>query len=210
MITDVSLSTRYDLIPYTGYATVETIDFEQAYLDVCDKMLDHVNCNIHSREIKTNAIKGNYSTWDSKCECGNNYDVNTLQISKAVFDAVVNPMLLGLLVKSSDTEVMGWDVCKSYDSICGYFLNKIACPTELKMISSCYNSDPELNGTVMAFSGLCRCGKFKDITDRVLEGVIDSLLAQSIRSSFWYIQQPHAAYTEAIGTSPFKQFLLKY
>lgn len=42
LIIDVSLQRRYDLIPYTGFATLTTINMCTAFEEVCQKMLDHV------------------------------------------------------------------------------------------------------------------------------------------------------------------------
>lgn len=68
-LVDISLSRRYDLLPYTGYPTLISIDFEAAYLDLCSKMMDHIQCPKIHRCMSGNLIPKNYSTWIGLCIC---------------------------------------------------------------------------------------------------------------------------------------------
>ena len=71
---DVGLFRRYDTIPYGGYATLDYVDYSAGFEDLCDKMLDHVQCPQKNRCITGNAVLGNYSTWEGTCLCSSSPD----------------------------------------------------------------------------------------------------------------------------------------
>jgi fluoride ion exporter CrcB/FEX len=205
LITDAYLAARYDLTPYNGYTTMDSIDFPAAYESVCSNMLDHADCPEGERSIVSTLVPGDYSTWAGTCECGDKYDVNTVRVSEDIYDAVMRPWALSLLVRPNPA-VHVWDMCSSYLNLCNYWLDKIQCPTGLRDVNACSSADPSIDGTIMAYEGRCVCGSFEDLTDRPLEWVIDSLVAETMWREFWYIQQPHAVYTTAMSSSASKPF----
>lgn len=81
VIADVSVSRRYDLFPYLGYPTVTTVDFEAGYLDLCSKMMDHIQCPSAHRCMKGNYIPGNFSTWIGFCLC--NYQTSCQSLEQS-------------------------------------------------------------------------------------------------------------------------------
>jgi hypothetical protein len=101
-IVDVSLSRRYDLFPYVGYPTLTAIDFEAGYLDLCSKMLDHIQCPPAHQCMRGNYIPGNYSTWIGLCIC--NYQTSCQSLEKS-FLATSLPYLLEPQSQSSFTPV---------------------------------------------------------------------------------------------------------
>lgn len=206
LLTDTYLFQRYDMIPYSGWPTLDFIDFEAAFESTCARILDHINCEKSDQTIRSTAVKGDFSTWDAACECGNSYNVNTVRVSEDLFDAITKPWIYGLLVRPNPA-LHVWDTCASYSNVCSHFLDKIQCPSEIQVINSCDSMDPLLNGSLEVFNGTCICGNFDDISFRPMEAIIDSLLGQSIYNEFWYIPQVHPLYTTVIGASPFKQFM---
>lgn len=63
LIADVALCRRYDTLSYAGYVTLNTVDFGTAFEDMCEKMLDHVQCPEKYQCVSGNAVSMNYSTW---------------------------------------------------------------------------------------------------------------------------------------------------
>jgi CrcB protein len=183
LITDSFLYGRYDLIPYYGYATMDYIDFENAFLVECSNILDHVNCPEGSRTLVGNTEATNYATWVGRCECGSSYDVNSVRVAEVIFDVVLKPLVQGLLVRP-DSNLQIWDACSSYENICNKWLDKMSCPSDLRHVASCQHSDPAFNGTLMAYNGACECGAMSVLTDRPMEWVIDSLVVQTMWNEF--------------------------
>ena len=69
LIIKTLLTRRYDLVPYHGYITRKHINFEDSYIDICDKVLQHIQCPSMMRCIVGNNIYGNYLTWQGICLC---------------------------------------------------------------------------------------------------------------------------------------------
>lgn len=49
LLIDVSLQRRYDLLAYNGYSTLTTVNLCDAYAEVCEKMMDHIQCPSDAR-----------------------------------------------------------------------------------------------------------------------------------------------------------------
>lgn len=93
-IVDISLGRRYDLFPYTGYPTLSAIDFEDAYVDLCSKMMDHIQCPKVHQCMRANYIPENYSTWIGLCLCNYHVECDDLEqtyVSSTSFTPVPVP-----------------------------------------------------------------------------------------------------------------------
>ena len=69
LIVKTLLTRRYDLVPYYGYITRKYINFEDSYIDICDKVLQHIQCPTKMKCIVGNDIYGDYLTWQGICLC---------------------------------------------------------------------------------------------------------------------------------------------
>lgn len=231
LITDVSVWRRYDLQAFAGYPTLEHVQYDEVYEDVCLKMLDQIQCPRHMRTIRGNEITNDYTTWIGQCICnidggitqysgdgetpliiGHAYDMS-FRIAEDIYDNLVRPNAYQLMHRPNISEPI-YEMCRSTYNLCAFFLQKIGCPKHLRINQPCIIDNTALAEfpygrleLTASYSGQqnCSCGAFKTVTDRAPEIIQDSLLFKNVNTKFLYIPPPQAAYTLVMQSNPFKQ-----
>lgn len=147
LIVDVAMGHHYDLLPYSGYVTVTSVDFGAAYDDMCTHMLEHMQCSPRNRCSIGNVIPGNFSSWKGTCICSDRSDCARTQqfgdddyqviplyrpvdvsfrISEVLFDAIVKSYYTSNIVRTTASDrTFTFDMCSSAFAICN-LLTRIA------------------------------------------------------------------------------------
>ena len=103
LLTTHMLDKRSDMTPYTGYlTTANDVNFCQAYVNICEKLLDHLQAPGSSRAVSgcTSGSSGTNSSglahWHGQCTAGS-LDVSTV-VADHIYDKLVQSNVLGLFV----------------------------------------------------------------------------------------------------------------
>jgi hypothetical protein len=228
LIVDAALFRRYDMLPISGYATLDSVDWSKTFEKTCDLMLEHIQCPIEYRCNRGNVESGNYSTWEGSCLCSNRncyreadddffagttpelthyfpVDFST-RIAEDAFDAILKPSVVPLLVRPNKSQAV-WDMCSSYLNLCQFFLDKIDCPVEIRRIQTCGGATPDYpNGVIQNMTEpMCECASMNALNERGFETVIDAVTFQLLNEKYLYLPPPNAAFTLLVRSSPFKQ-----
>jgi hypothetical protein len=194
-------------MPYNGYVTLlpDTVDFCTAYIDLCNDMLDHVQCPTDNRNVLSCSTAGDYATFAPTCTCWN-YDI-TDRIAEDIYDAIMSPNTQPLILQPNTT-VAYWETCSSYASLCNKFLEFIGCENSLRSVTTCGNVTTENPfGQIQFFQGTCQCGSITQLSARPQQAIITAMVSQNINNNYLYLAPAQAAYTLSVSSNPFKQLL---
>ena len=217
LIVDVSLQRRYDLLQYHLWPTTDTISFDAAFEDLCEKMLDHLQCPGSFRTRQGNAVRGDYSSWMGLCSCKDilkegttvvtNRGVDVSQrVAKNIFDGIVVPTAYALLYRPNPA-VAVFEMCRSVYNICALFLDTIPCPLLQRVNTPCgstssgtsHYSYGEIN--ITSTETRCRCANLTFLDIRAAEIFQNSIIAEK----YQYIPPAQAAFSLVMRSNPFKQ-----
>ena len=82
-----------------------------AYVDICGKMLDHVQCPVDLRMNQGCTDPNDYTTWQGVCQCDIGYDASSTRVAEDIMDAISRPRLPQLIVNNGNGT---FDYCASY------------------------------------------------------------------------------------------------
>lgn len=135
----------YNIYAFTTVPTSSvmpsTIDLCSVSEELCDELLDSLDCPMNKR-INIGCKKtGDYNTYEGLCECGN---FNGDRITELIIDSQTKFNITSSLVNvwpNDSNEILEptevFDLCLSYENACDHYLNRIGCPYELRIITSC-------------------------------------------------------------------------
>ena len=199
LITDHALFRRYDMIPYLGYITMPTIEFDFVFADICHRILEHIQCPQDEKLIVATTTTGDY-----KCSCGKYYNVNSVRIQEVIFHSMMKNVVQKLIVgdpkaKTSSLEVKGlFDLCSSFANVCSYWLNMMECPIALQ-----YNLPCGQQIILIDFTGICTCG-LASFSSTSLEAIINVITMEDV-STLINIPAPNQPYLTMVSSDPFLQ-----
>ena len=212
LITDHALFRRYDMIPYLGYITMPTIRFDLVYLDLCDRILEHIQCPQDKRFIVATTTTGDYSSWVGTCSCGKYYNVNSVRIKEVIFHSMTKNVIQKLIVGDPNTKIKDikglFDLCSSFANVCSYWLKVMECPQSLQYNIPCGQQIINgigigTTGNLVDFTGTCNCGEVS-FSSSSLEAIINVITMEDI-STIINIPAPNQPYITMVSSDPFLQ-----
>jgi fluoride ion exporter CrcB/FEX len=218
LVSEVALFRGYDMLSYGGFPTLGQINFCSAYEDVCNKLLNHVQCPSSQRQVASCSQPGNYSSFQGLCSCGGQFTFSSARVTDALVTSILKPNSFQLMSYPTTKWNQGFvllDACKSADNMCSFFLSSIGCPPTLQLnISTCNVTDPTMspeqvaalyNVNITSFRVQCECAAIK-VSKTISNLVTEATLAMDL-VPYTYIPNPVAPYTLAAASDPFRPLM---
>ena len=213
-----ALSRRYDLVSYTTFLTSQSVDLCLAFNDVCSKTLSHllvpsanrqnIGCSrsIFNSSSGLSSSSSNYSSWQGICRAGR-VDASAV-VAGNLYNAIVGPVLSSLVTPQTAQTTLMFDACSSYQAICGYFLDRIACPINLQIIGSCGNvTAGNPFGQPQSYVGQCQCGPAMTfMSTQVLNSLVTGVTAAQVATDYLVIPS-NDPFILTVSSNPFRQLL---
>jgi len=221
LLIDASLLRRYDFTALRGYPTAPLpLDFCEEQRRACGAMLEHVMCPPEARLNAPCAAAGDIVTFEGECTCWGRPGPFTNRIPQVVMDSFMKPNWFPRIAKLPHAAGGGLqaprsvDVCASFENLCTFLLDSIACPAAARRVEACAPpaaAPPSANATVEGFVGDCVCGDpagplSKLASTRVKEYIVDAALAFDLEPHL-LILPPTTPYWLAASSTPYKQLL---
>jgi len=210
---DALLVRRKDLYPYRMFAAdrYNPIDYCEAFTVVCQKLLDHAQCPLEYRKVKSCKGISDYENFEGVCACESSdgsYSDGDERVGENIYDVIVKQVWIAEMVIPDRNKPGHFDACASYTKMCDVFLTQIGCPKHLYQNDSPCGKGKSIKDWIEVSDGgpevvVCSCGGVDVSSERTRELIIDASLARDY-TNMKYIPVPVAPYTLQAMSNPFR------